>query len=393
MELDVATLRRETPGCAARVNLDNAGAAFSPEPVLRAIRTHLDLEQTVGGYEATRVAGESIAAAYNAVGTLVGASRDNIVFLDSTTTACARVLSAIPFEPGDVILTTTNDYVSNQIMLLALAKRFGVQVVRCHNSPDGTADLDHIREILDRARPRLVSVSHVPTNSGLIQPVAEIGRLCRAVEVPYFVDACQSVGQLPIDVEEIGCDFLAASARKFLRGPRGMGFLFVSDRVLDQGLEPLFPDLHGAVWTAPDSFHAAPGARRFEYWEQPYALILGTGAAATYATRVGVPAIAARIAALAATLRQGLENLGLPVLDRGTKRAGIVTTTIAGADADACHATLSDQGISTSISRRTYAAIDFAEKQVDWALRLSPHCYNTEEEIETVLGALTQYCP
>lgn len=389
MTLDVNRLRAETPGCAERIHLNNAGASLMPLPVLEAIREHLELEARIGGYEAADARHEAVRDAYDAVARLLGASPHNIAFMENATAAYAQALSAFRFEPGDLILTTVNDYVSNQIMVLSLADRFGMEIVRAPDAPEGGVDVQAMVELIHRRRPKLVAVTHVPTNSGLVQPVAPIGEECRKREIPFLLDACQSVGQLPIDVQALACDFLAATARKFLRGPRGSGFLYVSDDALARGAEPLFIDMRGADWIEADLYQPAPDARRFESWEFAYALLLGTGAAARYAVEVGIDALAARTRALAARLREGLAALpGARVLDRGSELCGIVTAHLAGWDPGALVRELRGHGINTSATYRHYAVLDFNAKGVGGALRASPHYYNTEDEVDALVSAL-----
>ena len=267
----------------------------------------------------------------------------------------------------------------------------GVRIVHAPNTPEGVVDVDAMAALMRTHRPRLVSVTHVPTNSGLVSPVAEIGRLCRELDLLYLVDACQSVGQLVIDVEEIGCDLLTATCRKFLRGPRGSGFLYVSDRVLRAGHEPLFIDMHGARWTAPDAYEPAATAARFEEWEFPYATVLGSAAAVRYARDVGIEAIARRTPALAARLRDGLAPIpGVRVLDRGPDPAALVTFEIAGWQPQAFKAAMDGRGINSALSFREFAQFDFGDKDVDWCLRLSPHYYNTEDEVDRVADAVAE---
>ncbi len=227
-------LRSETPGCAHRIHFNNAGAGLMPQPVIAAITEHIDLEAEIGGYEAGDARLEAIDASYRAVATLLNTASRNIAFVENATVAYAQALSSIPFEQGDVLLTTTNDYVSNQIMFLSLVKRFGIEIVRAPDTESGEVDIDGLRAEVAERKPRLVAVTHVPTNSGLVQPVEAIGAVCREMETLYLVDACQSVGQRVIDVEAIGCHFLSATSRKFLRGPRGAGFLYAADSVLDR---------------------------------------------------------------------------------------------------------------------------------------------------------------
>ena len=222
--MNITKLRADTPGCANRVHLNNAGASLMPGPVVDAITAQLDLEASIGGYEAESESSTEIAAAYEDVAKLLGTSASNIAFSQHATASFVAALSAVRFSAGDVVLTTRNDYVSNQIQYLALADRFGVEVVRAPDAPEGGVDLGAIEGLIHRRRPRLVAVTHIPTSSGLVQDVMAIGAMCRAREILYLVDGCQSVGQMPVDVEAMGCDFFSATARKYLRGPRGAGF-------------------------------------------------------------------------------------------------------------------------------------------------------------------------
>src|SRR6185436_15273529 len=280
--------RADTPGCTERVHLNNAGAALVPSSVAAAVAGHLALESTLGGYEAAESVADQLQDVYASLATLLGAEPRNVAVAPNSTVAFSQALSTFDLDPGSRILTTRNDYASNQIMYLSPAQRCGVEVVRADDLAEGGVDPPSIRDLFRRRRPSLVAVTWVPTNSGLVQPVEAVGQICEEAAIPYLVDGCQVVGQIPIDVSRVRCDYFAASARKFLRGPRGIGFLFASDRVLQQGAYPLLVDMHGATWTNPDTFEVAAGARRFETWESPCALVLGMGAAARYALSVGV---------------------------------------------------------------------------------------------------------
>jgi selenocysteine lyase/cysteine desulfurase len=389
--VDIDRLRAETPGCVERIHLNNAGASLMPASVIRAIQDHIALEARIGGYEAEDARSEAIAEAYRSVATLVGARPENIAFMESATASYVQALSAIPFQPGDVILTTRNDYASNQIQLLSLQARLGVVVVRAPDREDGGVDVDAMSEAMTRHRPRLVSITHVPTNSGLVQNVAAVCAACRDHGVLSIVDACQSVGQMPVDVRAMQCDFLSATSRKFLRGPRGAGFLYVSDRVLGDGLAPLFIDMRGADWVDPGRYRSVPDARRFETWEFAWALVLGTGVAARYAQAVGPEAIQTRVRTLARRLRDGLGALrGVRVLDRGPELCGIVSVAIDGWDPPDLVQALRARGINTTAQRRESAVLDFDAKKTTKALRLSPHYFNTDEEIDRALAALDQ---
>jgi len=264
-----------------------------------------------------------------------------------------------------------------------------VRVVRAPDRSAGGVDVTAMAELIRRHHPRLVCVTHVPTSSGLVQDVRAIGSMCREQDILYLVDACQSVGQMPVDVNEINCDFLSATARKFLRGPRGAGFLFVSDKVLQQGLEPLFIDMRGADWIAEDRYRPASDAKRFENWEFAWALVLATGEAARYANTIGLEKIKDRVSELALKLRRGLQAIDrVRVLDRGPELSGIVTVWVDGWEPDELVTALRGQRINMSSQKLSSALFDYREKGVSGALRISPHYYNTEEEIDEALAAL-----
>jgi selenocysteine lyase/cysteine desulfurase len=360
-----------------------------PASVLRAVTRYLEQEAEEGGYEVAYQQRGAIEAAYAAVAQVIGATSRNIAIVENATVAFFQALSAFDFKVGDVIVTTRNDYISNQLAYLSLAKRHGVVVERAPELPAGGVDPDAVRVLLGNPRVRLLAVSWVPTNSGLIQPVESLGAIAEQAGVPFLIDACQAVGQLAVDVSRLRCDFLAATARKFLRGPRGIGFLYVSDRALARGLFPLYVDMRGAAWHSADSFELATDARRFENWEFAYALVVGLGEAARYALEVGVERGGARARALARSVRETLrERPGCRVLDRGEQLCAIVTTEITGAAADPIVLRLRERGINTSSANRDDAVIDMDAKRAASALRISPHYFNTESELETVTAAL-----
>lgn len=388
--MNINQLRAETPGCAHKIHLNNAGAALMPQPVLEAIQAHLELESLLGGYEAHKLKMTEIQGTYDALARYLNCTPSEIALTSSATDAYARALSAIPFVPGDLILTTESDYASNHLAFLSLKKRFGIRIERFANGENGQLDVGAFNLAIAAVRPKLVAITQVPTNSGLVQPVAAIGQQCRKYGVLFLVDACQAAGQLPLDVQEMGCDFLTATFRKFMRGPRGMGFLFVSDRVLQAGLEPLFIDMRGADWVGQERYQTNPTARRFEDWEFPYALVLGAKMAAEYMLAIGIEVIAARNRELCAYLRGKLSEINsIKLLDEGPELCSIVTLNHRDHSNDFLHQRLMERNINTSVSGRNAALIDFDKKGVSGALRLSPHYYNTLSELDEVVGALT----
>ncbi len=388
---DLLRWRADTPGCSRIIHLNNAGAALVPRVVRDAVDAHLRLEEELGGYEAAESQRSALHDSYQAIGSVIGAPARNIAVMQNSTVAFAQALSAFDLQAGDVVLTSRADYASNQIMYLSLARRRGVKIVRAPDALEGGIDPEEVRRLVRRRRPALVALTWIPTNSGLVQPVEVVGQICRDAEVPFLVDACQAVGQMPIDVGRIHCDFLSATARKFLRGPRGVGFLFVADRMLEAGAHPLLIDMHGATWAEADHFVLTPDARRFETWEFAYALVLGLGAAARYATEVGLDLACARARELATYVRSRLETLpDVRVLDRGPELCAIATAAMDGRSAKELKLTLRERGINISSPEREDAVIDMDAKQATSALRISPHYYNTKEDIDTTVEALRE---
>jgi selenocysteine lyase/cysteine desulfurase len=383
--------RADTPGCAHRTHLNNAGAGLMPGAVVDAMVAHLRLEAEMGGYEAADARDEAVGTTYDTLAQLVGGAARNIAIVGSATAGFIQTVSSISFAPGDVIVTTRADYTSYQIQYLSLARRLGVRIVHAEDTALGGVDPDSVRDVLRRERDRvkLVAVSWIPTHSGLVQDVESVGAVCSEFDVPYSIDACQAVGQLPIDVGRLGCDYLSVTARKFLRGPRGIGFMYASDRALERGDHPLFVDMRGATWAKPDHYEIADSARRYEHWELSYALVLGLGAAARYALSVGPDTARSRAFALGARLRGLLRAIpGVQVLDRGPELCAIVTAQVEGWHASDVVQHLRTRGINTSATLQWFGLLELAERGVESAVRISPHYYNTDDELDLVADAI-----
>ena len=212
--------------------------------------------------------------------------------------------------------------------------------------------------------------------------------VAEAAGVPYLLDTCQSVGQIPIDVTELHCDFLVGTSRKYLRGPRGMGLLYVAERWFEH-LEPVALDLFGARWLAGDRYQMRPDARRFELFEQNMAAKAGLRAAVEYAVDVGVESSWARVQTLGTALRTLLSAIaGVEVLDRGPVRCGIVTFTVRGHTPAEVKAALTAQRINVSTSTIWSARYDMARNAPDGVVRASVHYYNTDDELELLARAV-----
>jgi cysteine desulfurase/selenocysteine lyase len=371
MTIDVARARADTPGCVEVAHFNNAGAALAPSVVTDAVIEHLRLEARIGGYEAASREAHRVAHAYEAIARLLGCSTAEVALVENATRAWDMVFYAFRFRSGDRILTARAEYQSNMIAMLQVAARTGVRVEVIDDDEHGQVDVERLERRMDDDV-RLVAITHVPTDNGLVNPAVEIGRITRAAGVPFLLDACQSVGQMPIDVGELGCDMLAATGRKFLRGPRGTGFLYVTESLITE-LEPPMLDLHSARLVAPDVFEIRSDARRFETWESDVATRIGLGVAVDYANSWGLAAIEARVVPLAAELRRALATVpGVVVRDRGARRCGIVTFTVDGVPAADVRQRLRAAGVNTSVA---------AEELV----RASVHYYNTDDELDRLV--------
>ena len=388
MTIDLDRARSDTPGTASVAHFDNAGAALMPVPVIDAVNEHFAREIALGGYRAAEEAGAQIEAVYASLAHLLNCAADEIAVVENATRAWDMAFYAFRFAPGDRILVAMAEYASNYIALLQVARRDGALIEVIPDDAHGQLCTRALEAAIDD-RVKLIAVTHAPTNGGLINPAAAIGRIARAAGVPFLLDACQSVGQVPIDVAAIGCDMLSGTGRKYLRGPRGTGFLYVH-RDLAQRLEPPFLDLHAATWVAADRYEIRPDARRFENWECNVAAKLGLGAAVDYALGWGLAAIRRRVSALAEDLRARLAAIpGVGVHDLGVERSGIVTFTVDGHDVGAIKAALRACEINVSTSTVFSTRLDMTARGVGPLVRASAHYYNDEGEIERLVDAVS----
>jgi cysteine desulfurase/selenocysteine lyase len=381
---EIARLRADTAGCgeAARVFFNNAGASLPPRPVVARVIEHLQLEEQIGAYEAADRTFAERDAVYPLIARMIGADASEIALTESATRAWDMAFYSIGFKPGDRIVTAQNEYSSNYIAFLQVVRRTGAVITVIPPAHSGEIDLNALEETLKVGGVKIVAVTHIATNNGMVQPAAEIGKLTRRYGVPFLLDACQSVGQLDLDVELMGCDMLSATGRKFLRAPRGTGFLYVRKSVLET-LEPPFLDMRAADWTAVDAYTMRPDAKRFEGWESSEALTLGLGVAVNYALTIGLDRIEARVQMLAARLRTKLVEIeGVKVTDTGTNKSGIVIFIYDMVPSARLVSQLADHNVVARVSPRFGTRLDERLSALDDLVRASVHYYNTEDEID-----------
>jgi cysteine desulfurase / selenocysteine lyase len=384
---DLDRLREETAGCEQSAFFNNAGASLQPRPVVARVIEHLRLEEQVGGYEAAdRVAAE-LAGVYGSVARLLHCAPQEVGLFENSTRAWEMAFYSLSFAAGDRIVTAANEYASNYIAFLQVAQRTGAEICVVESDSAGEVDLEALRKLLDD-RVKLIALTHVPTNGGLVQPAARVGQLARESGIPFLLDACQSTGQMHLDVDVLGCDMLCATGRKYLRGPRGTGFLYVRSAMLPH-MEPPSLDLHAATWVSQGKFEVRNDAKKFETWESAAATRLGFGVAIEYALALGLKKIERRVQDLAARLRERLAEVeGVTVRDLGRVRCGIVTFTCDGHSPGEVMQRLRAKGIAVRTVERSSTRIDMERRGLDELVRASVHYYNTEAEIERLCEAL-----
>ncbi len=393
-EIDAA--RAATPGCdpsLARIHLNHAGSSLPPQVVLDTQLDYLRAEALRGGYEVAAQHAAQVNAVYDSIGRLLGASPLDIARFEHATAAWNAAFWSLPMMPGQRILVPDHEYGANAVAYLRAAETKGITIVRVPSDATGQVSVDAMAAELDAGNVALVALTHVPTNGGLVNPAAEIGRLARAAGVPYLVDACQSVGQIDLDVDALGCDFLAATGRKYLRGPRGTGLLYVRSSILDVAV-PSQPDHHGAELVQPDRYEFVPGARRFEHWEYNHAAWLGLGSAVDHALTWGLARIEATVAERADQLRSMLGDHGFIVFDEGERRCGIVTVAELNRRttdrlAPELRELLAAFGINSSVTDVGSSRWDVARRNLPPLLRLSVHYTTTSSELDRTIEVLS----
>ncbi|MBU2898080.1 aminotransferase class V-fold PLP-dependent enzyme [Vibrio hepatarius] len=386
---DIRRARSETLAADSIIHFNNAGSSLMPTPVSESLHQYLNDEEKYGGYETAELYTEKLNNFYHNAAKLLNCSANEIAFVDSATRAWDLAFYSFKFQRGDKILTSMAEYGSNVIAYIQQAKRYGVNVVFIPNDCHGQVDTQMLSSLIDE-QVKLISITHIPTGGGLVNPVNEIGRIAKAANIPYLLDSCQALGQIPVDVEKIGCDILSGTGRKYLRGPRGTGLLYVRSTLLEK-LEPPMLDQHAATLMSPTEFQIRSDAKRFENWEQFCAGKIALGEAIKYSLDWGLPDIQARIYTLANTLRERLKSIKeIAVTDQGIEQCGIVTFYSNTLSASAIQKAMRIRGINVSISKGAGSLISFSDRGLEEVVRASLHYYNTIEEIDTFIQVIRE---
>ncbi|MGW0653859.1 aminotransferase class V-fold PLP-dependent enzyme, partial [Streptomyces umbrinus] len=386
--LDVAALRAATPGMRHARHMNAAGAALPSAATLAAVTDHLRLESLLGGYEAAEALVDSTERVYQSAARLIGAAPQDIALVDSASTAWQRALGALRLKAGDRVLASPSTYVSSALHLLEMRDSHGIVLEVLPADASGQVDLGALETAL-REPAALVTIAHVPTSSGLVEPVAAVGALAARAGVPLLLDATQSLGQLPVDAQEMHCGIVVATGRKFLRGPRGTGLLYV-DPELRARTRPAAPDVRGAEWSSAYQYEVVPGARRYETWESSHALRLGLGAALDEALDLGVALIRDHVTELAERLRAGLSGVpGIRRTDPPAAASGIVTFLREDEDPRQTVRDLRATGFRLTTVPASHGQWDLGRRGLERVARASLHVYNSADDVDALVAALT----
>lgn len=389
--MDLDRIRRETPGISSRLHLDNCGASLMPQPVIDAVKAHLDLESQVGGYVAQERVSDRVEAFYSRAAALFGGEATDYAFAPSAVDAWVRAFYSVPMAEGDIVVTAFNEYCSNFIAYLQQAERRGLQIKVIGTDRSGALDLGDLASSLEDDRVKLVSLSQVPSSSGQVNDVAAVGRLTRAAGVPFLLDACQSIGQMPVNVADIGCDMMSGTGRKFLRGPRGTGFLYVAPSMREK-LDPVFLTNASASWTRTDGYDLRGDARLFEGWEKSIASLLGLSEAMSYYKALGVDACGTRTQQQGALLRSGLAAMDhVDMTCPPGSDAAIITFRLGTIEPDKLKAELESDGIAIQVARDIHTRLDLEARGYQSLVRVSPHYFTSDQEIDRFLDRIQAY--
>lgn len=382
--MDLGKIRKDTPGTLGKIHFNNAGSSLMPTPVHQAVLDHMNLEMAIGGYEAQNRAKPALERTYDAIAELINCSREEVALMENATSAWLMAFHSLPLKRGDRILTTETEYASNAISYLQIAQKKGVRIDVVPSDQHGQIDITALETMIDPSV-ALISINHIPTNGGLINPAAEVGQIAKKYNIPYLLDACQSTGQIPVDVEEIGCDMLSATGRKYLRAPRGTGFLYIRKDFMNTVLPP-FLDLHSASWTHINKYKIRDDARRYENWESNIAIQIGLGVAVDYYLETGVNETSNLLCDLAALARTSLAAIpGITVHDIGLKKGGIVTFSHNRLPAQRVKECLAQKNINVSTTNISSTRYDMKKRNLETIVRASFHYYNTKDELSVFI--------
>lgn len=383
---EIQKIRSETTGCASLIHFNNAGASLPPDRVVDTVIDYLKEEAMFGGYETEAKYQNQIGEVYRKIAKLINAQTGEIALFENASGAWGTAFKGMRFEQGDEIITSEMEYVTNLIGLAEIRAR-GIKVTVIANDEAGNFSIPQLKAAVN-TKTKLIMVTHISSSGGSILPVEAIGEIAHENQIPYLLDACQSVGHLPLDVEKIKCDVLSVTGRKYLRAPRGTGFLYVRQSIQDH-IKPILMDFVSAGEVSLSGYTIRGDARRYELYEKNRALTLGLGSAVDYALEIRMDRIWDRISLLSQTLRVALKHIpGITLWDHGSALSGIVTFSAENIPSTDLKFELAEQGINVSVGGQQAAPIYMEKTGQQSLLRASVHYYDTVEEIEKFVSAV-----
>lgn len=385
---EVERLRAATPGCASVIHFNHAGASLPSQATLDAIIEQLRLEALCGPMEA---ADQSVQArARSAAALLLNANTENIAFASSGSAAWGMAFNALgPWQDGERILVGRHEWGGNLACIAgAVSAGARLEVIPCDET--GAVSVSALQQMID-PKVKLIALTWLPANGGLINPAEAIGAVARQHGIPYFIDAGQALGQLPCDVQALNCDVLKGAGRKFLRGPRGTALMYIKPGFLER-LVPGHLDVLSAPWNG-EGFSVRDDARRFETSEVSVALLAGLANALEEFNHLGATRIRQRIEGLSGQLRERLESVsGLTLHNLGlaNQQSGLVAFTLKGWDSVELKQRLAQRGINIGANGVAYTPLDMQARGLDSIARIAVSYLNTEEEMDVLLNALNE---
>ena len=388
-DAEVAQFRNDTPGTQHLIHFNNAGTSLPVTPVLNVISHYFQQEAILGGYEAEAQFQKELDNTYNLIAQLINAKPEEITLVENASSAWCIAFHGIDFQPGDEVLISEFEYVTNMIGYLYGEKHYKIVLKVIPNDENGNFSITSLKASITN-KTKLIAVTHIASATGGVLPVEEIGTVAAERGILYLVDACQSVGQIPVDVDKIKCDFLSVTGRKYLRAPRGTGFLYVRTTSREH-VTPLFIDGHSTTFINDSYYTLREDGKRYEFYERNRALTLGLSQAVAYALNIGINRIWDRISYLAAHLRTALKQIpGISIHDSGDQQCGIVTFSIEGHKSADIKTHLSQHHINVSVGLAQSTVLYMQKHELDTVVRASVHYYNTIEEISQFLGVLNK---
>ncbi len=394
--MDIDQIRADTPALNDVTFMNAAGSSISPEPVYNGMAFILDEEARIGGYHTHyKYEQELEVDLYASVAQLINCKPSEVAIVENATVAWQKIFYslALTWKKGDIILSSTTEYGANLIAFMHVKKLYGVETIVLPDNELGEIDviaMDAQIEALNGADKNvvLIAISHIPSNNALVQPAEAVGKVANKYGITYLLDACQSIGLYPVNVKKIGCDFLTTTSRKFLRGPRGNGFLYVSSKQLET-IEPAMLDFFGAELDGAHNYNLRKDARRFENWENAYALRAGLHAAVDYALDLGLHKIWKRTQIISSKMREAIAEIPqMHIADLGSVQCSIITCYHETKPAAEIRKFLENKNILLTTASDHSAPWDGEQRKLPMKLRFSPHYYNDKNDVDTVIEIL-----